>query len=579
YSGSESIDNELTCILCTHIMNEAYATACGHSFCYECLNEHVKYEKDCPSCHTTLSTTQIYPNFQLNRLAEIKKQVKGEHLPTFKTQNDRLDELVTSINSDRASIISSLAHTLSYSDIQKLLEITLEAKKSIEQHEDIEIKFDLLDVFLAKLKSRNDMDMNTNRDTDQQNSEDQSTEGADWNTMSFARSEHHNVDIHALNTSSLSARVDKRFGDLKDLYYTQLSPNAVADMNEDERLTKLESFSSTLYEMTRYGSLDLKDTIHYADTSNVTSIVSSIEFDRDDEFFAVGGILKDIKIFDFKLTNQGPGINKSSMHCPLLRIGCDHKISCLSWSSYIKSQITSSDYQGVINVWDITTGRKMLSFGEHRRRAWSVDTSLTNPNLLASGSDDTTVKVWSVNSPNSLFTLQHKGNICCAKFSPNNSNYLAVGSADHDMFCYDLRFPATPLHVYQGHQKAVSYVRWMNGNELISASTDNSLKIWNRESTECLRTFKGHLNEKNFVGLSVIDDWIACGSETNTVHTYHKYSRTPVAQYKFPLKDLAGKPGVENDPTFFVSSVCWKKDRSKLLAANSKGIIRVLQLK
>lgn len=194
-------------------------------------------------------------------------------------------------------------------------------------------------------------------------------------------------------------------------------------------LTKLESFSSTLYEMTRYGSLDLKDTIHYADTSNVTSIVSSIEFDRDDEFFAVGGILKDIKIFDFKLTNQGPGINKSSMHCPLLRIGCDHKISCLSWSSYIKSQITSSDYQGVINVWDITTGRKMLSFGEHRRRAWSVDTSLTNPNLLASGSDDTTVKVWSVNSPNSLFTLQHKGNICCAKFSPNNSNYLAVGSA------------------------------------------------------------------------------------------------------------------------------------------------------
>lgn len=57
----------------------------------------------------------------VNRLAEIKKQVKGEHLPTFKTQNDRLDELVTSINSDRASIISSLAHTLSYSGSSTIL--------------------------------------------------------------------------------------------------------------------------------------------------------------------------------------------------------------------------------------------------------------------------------------------------------------------------------------------------------------------------------------------------------------------------------------------------------------------------
>jgi E3 ubiquitin-protein ligase RFWD2 len=87
------------------------------------------------------------------------------------------------------------------------------------------------------------------------------------------------------------------------------------------------------------------------------------------------------------------------------------------------------------------------------------------------------------------------------------------------------------------------------------------------------------LNEKNFVGLSVNEDWIACGSETNTVYAYHKYSRTPIAKYKFPMDDISGKMTVENDPTYFVSSVCWKKDTSKLISANSKGIIRVLQLR
>lgn len=37
-----------------------------------------------------------------------------------------------------------------------------------------------------------------------------------------------------------------------------------------------------------------------------------------------------------------------------------------------------------------------------------------------------------------------------------------------------------------------------------------------------VRTFRGHKNEKNFVGLSVNNGYIACGSETNEVFVYHK---------------------------------------------------------
>ncbi|KAI9271440.1 WD40-repeat-containing domain protein [Sporodiniella umbellata] len=413
---------------------------------------------------------------------------------------------------------------------------------------DAKVKFDLLDVFLVKLKGTNDRDLSEKRrGSEHQQPSDQSAEevDVDWPTTNRVRRR----QSSPLLETSYSNRIEKRFEDLTDLYYTRLPPDYVLDMTRSQKSTQN------------------------------TSIVSSIEFDRDDEFFAVGGILKDIKIFDFKLTGQISEDDQPTTHCPVSRISCDYKVSCLSWSSYLKSQVASADYQGIINVWDVTTGKNMTSFSEHKKRAWSVDTSLRNPNLLVSGSDDTTVKVWSINSQSSIFTFLHKGNICCAKFAPNNSNYLAVGSADHDILCYDLRFPSSPVRCYQGHQKAVSYVRWMNDNELISASTDNSLKLWNRESTKCLRTFSGHTNEKNFVGLSVTDDWIACGSETNMVYTYHKHSKTPVAQYRFPMNDRDGKSVDECDPTYFVSSVCWKNDSSKLISANSKGIIYVLQLK
>ena len=68
-----------------------------------------------------------------------------------------------------------------------------------------------------------------------------------------------------------------------------------------------------------------------------------------------------------------------------------------------------------------------------------------------------------------------------------------------------------------GHRKAVSYVAYMNDRELVSASTDSTLRLWNNEEKSSVRKFSGHVNEKNFVGLSCEQDFVACGSETSEV--------------------------------------------------------------
>ena len=81
-------------------------------------------------------------------------------------------------------------------------------------------------------------------------------------------------------------------------------------------------------------------------------------------------------------------------------------------------------------------------------------------------------------------------------------------------------------------------MRWV-GNEIVSASTDNTLKLWDITRRDprkaCVRTYVGHTNEKNFVGLSAnADGYIACGSEDNVVHVYAKHaSSSPVACYGF----------------------------------------------
>jgi len=43
------------------------------------------------------------------------------------------------------------------------------------------------------------------------------------------------------------------------------------------------------------------------------------------------------------------------------------------------------------------------------------------------------------------------------------------------------------------------------------SSTDSELKLWNVESGQCIRTYRGHTNDKSFVGLTVNKNFIACG--------------------------------------------------------------------
>lgn len=186
-----------------------------------------------------------------------------------------------------------------------------------------------------------------------------------------------------------------------------------------------------------------------------------------------------------------------------------------------------------------------MEMTEHEKRVWSIDISTADPMVLASGSDDGSIKLWSINQaillfplsmdqrslvllltsikfwyviviffvcPGSLFqgpsiaTIKTKANVCCVKFAPDSGRSLAFGSADHKIYYYDLRNSKFPLRTLIGHDKTVSYVEFMDSMNLVSSSTDNTLKLWDLSISQSrlldspLRTFSGHLNVR--VGFS-----------------------------------------------------------------------------
>lgn len=105
---------------------------------------------------------------------------------------------------------------------------------------------------------------------------------------------------------------------------------------------------------------------------------------------------------------------------------------------------------------------------------------------------------------NCLGTIRNIANVCCVQFSAHSSHLLAFGSADYRTYCFDLRNTKAPWCVLGGHEKAVSYVKFLDSGTLVSASTDNTLKLWDLNKTNptglstkaCSLTFSGHTNEK-----------------------------------------------------------------------------------
>ncbi|KAF8083569.1 hypothetical protein N665_0765s0011 [Sinapis alba] len=341
----------------------------------------------------------------------------------------------------------------------------------------------------------------------------------------------------------------------------------------------IDPFLEGLCRYLSFSKLRVKADLKQGDLLNSSNLVCSLAFDRDGEFFATAGVNKKIKIFECNSIVN----NHRDIHYPVVELGSRSKLSSICWNSYIKSQIASSNFEGVVQIWDVARSQLVTEMKEHKKRVWSIDISSADPTLLASGSDDGTVKLWSINQGVSIGTIKTKANVCCVQFPSDSGRSLAFGSADHKVYYYDLRNPKIPLSTMIGHSKTVSYVKFVDSSTLVSSSTDNTLKLWDLSMSASgvnetpLHTFAGHTNLKNFVGLSVSDGYIATGSETNEVFVYHKAFPMPVMSYMFSNTDSTS--GLEvDDASQFISSICWRGQSPTLVAANSNGNIKILEM-
>ena len=155
------------------------------------------------------------------------------------------------------------------------------------------------------------------------------------------------------------------------------------------------------------------------------------------------------------------------------------------------SVLASASEDATIKLWDTKTWKALRSLEEHTNMVYSASFS-PDGTLLASGSGDNTVRIWEVETGKCLQTLRgHSRWVWSVSFSPSG-RMLASSSADHSVKLWDVTdiddvYCRMTLDGSDSHENWVRCVKYSKDEQIIaSGSYDEAIRLWDTRSGSCL---------------------------------------------------------------------------------------------
>jgi WD40 repeat protein len=249
--------------------------------------------------------------------------------------------------------------------------------------------------------------------------------------------------------------------------------------------------------------------------------VWAVAFSPDGQFLASASDDYRVKLWDVETGT-----------CLKTFIGHTYSVNAIAFSPDGRYIATSSQ-DATIRIWDLQTpaGSSAVDASSrlgvvdtcvqlvgHQGRVWSVAFSPIRTGkpgdefILASCSEDRTIKLWDMGTGNCLQTLiGHQDWVKSVAFSPDGQ-VLASGSFDHTLKLWDLQ-TGVCLNTLRGHTSTSTMVTFSSSGQLASSSYDQTIKLWHVSTGQCIRTLQGHGNRVWSVAFDPTGEWLASGGD------------------------------------------------------------------
>lgn len=206
-----------------------------------------------------------------------------------------------------------------------------------------------------------------------------------------------------------------------------------------------------------------------------------------------------------------------------------------------------------VGLFDTITCQRIKRFKGHTGFVNSVSPvqSSKGPPLVASASDDCSVKIWDCRRKNPCSNLNSTYQVTAVTFGESAEQLVSAG-IDNVVKIWDLRKGTRPSVEMTGHNDTVTGLSLSpDGSYVLSNAMDNTLRIWDvrpfASDERCVKIITGHKHnfEKNLLHCAWSPDgaMVAAGSADRFVYVWDTTTRKIL--YKLP-----GHLGSVNDVDF-----------------------------
>lgn len=200
-----------------------------------------------------------------------------------------------------------------------------------------------------------------------------------------------------------------------------------------------------------------------------------------------------------------------------------------------KNILASCSDDSSVKLWNTTDWSLIRSYKKHTDQIWAME--YLEPDIMVSASFDLTTQFWRISTGETMMKINNEQPITCLRRL--SKNLLAGGDFENDIYIWDLDNSTRLISKLKGEGLLIDDIVLINEKVIATANDDFTISFWDIFLGSLLTTFKAHSSNVNTLKL-LSQNLIVSASADRSIKVWSFLSLTNVTLVNSLISHQAG---------------------------------------